>query len=119
MTCTSLPSRKKRSTRRERARLDRPNRSRSGEDLANYVAVYVGEAALDAVVVVGEPFVVDTKKVEDRRVEVVDFDRLLGGFPADLVGVSVGEAVLQPGSGQPGGKGLGVVVAAGARFVLR
>ena len=66
----------------------------------------------DAVVVVREPFVVEAEQVQDRRVEVVDVDDLFDGLVAELVGGAEAEPALHAGAGEPGGKPLGVVVAA-------
>ena len=44
----------------------------SGQDLLDHLAVHVGQAALDAVVVVGQLLVVEAEQVQDGGVEVVD-----------------------------------------------
>ena len=46
----------------------------------------VGEAALNAVVVVREPGMVDTQEVQHGGVEVGPRHRVLGDLPADVVG---------------------------------
>ena len=38
----------------------------------NHLAVYIGQAALDAVVVVGQPLVVQAEQVQHGGVEIVD-----------------------------------------------
>ena len=43
-----------------------------GHDFADHVAVDVGEAAVEAVVVPGEALVVEAEQVQDRGVEVPD-----------------------------------------------
>ena len=66
--------------------VDVPGRGFLGQDLPDHVAVDVGEPARRAVVVVGEPLVVEAEQVEDRGVEVVDVDDVLDGLVAELVG---------------------------------
>jgi len=48
------------------------------------VAMHVGQAALNTIVVIGQPRVVDAQQVQDRGVEIVYIDGLLGDLPADL-----------------------------------
>ena len=79
----------------------------------------VGEPARCAVVVIGEPFVVEAEQVEDRGVEVVDVDHVLDGLVAELVGGPEAEPMLDAGAGEPGGEALGVVVAAGGSLLKR
>src|SRR5688572_1953177 len=66
----------------------------SRDDLADHVAVHVGQAAIDAVVTHGEPGVVDAQKVHDRRVDVVDLRRMLaiGRFVTPVVAQTVRHA---------------------------
>jgi hypothetical protein len=51
----------------------------------NDFSVDVGEAAVDAVVVEGELFVVDAEEVQNGGVEVVDGDGIFGGEIASFV----------------------------------
>ena len=51
----------------------------SAQNVADDVAVDVGQTALDAVVVKGEAFVVDAQKMQDRCVHVVRGDRVFDG----------------------------------------
>src|SRR4051812_21380558 len=52
----------------------------------------VGEAVVAALVLVGQPLVVDAQEGEDRGVEVVDVDAVGGDAVAERVGRAVGEA---------------------------
>ena len=81
------------------------------EDIFYEVPVDVGEAALDAVVVEGEAFVVNAQQVEGGGVEVVGVSGVLGGFPAEFVGGPVADASLGSSARQPSGEGPCVVVA--------
>ncbi len=74
----------------------------------------VGESSFEAVVVVGEAFVVEAHEVEDGGVEVVDGDGVFFGFGAEVVGGAVGVSFFDSGSREEAGEGVGVVVAAGA-----
>ena len=55
------------------------------------MAVDVGQPALDAVVVEGQPLVIEAEQVQDRGVEVVDRRDVLDGLVAELVGRAVAE----------------------------
>ena len=46
----------------------------------------VGQAEVAAGVAVGEPLVVQAEQVQDRRLQVVDVDRVLGDVEAEVVG---------------------------------
>jgi len=47
--------------------------------------VYVRQAALDTVVVIGEAFVIQPEQMQDGRVKIVDLERILGGGLANLI----------------------------------
>ena len=59
---------------------------------------------LDAVVVEGQPLVVQAEQSQDGGVEIVDAGRVLGRLVADLVGGAVSEPLLQPCAGHPAGE---------------
>ena len=79
--------------------------------------MHVGQAALDAVVVEGQPRMVDPEQVQDGGVEVVPVGAVLDGFPADVIGRPVGHAVLQTRPRQPGREAVLVVVATNAEDI--
>ena len=79
--------------------------------------VDVGEAAFEAVVVVGEAFVVEAEEVEDGGVEIVDGSDVFFRFPAECVGGAMGVAALDAGAGEPGGEAFGVMVAPASAFL--
>ncbi len=60
-----------------------------GEDVLDDRAVHVGQAEVAALEAVGQPLVVDAQAVQDRGVQVVDVDRLLGDVVAEVVGLAV------------------------------
>ena len=45
----------------------------------------VGQPKIAALVAVGQPFVVEAQAMQNRRVEVVDVDRVLGDVVAEVV----------------------------------
>ena len=63
--------------------------------------VDVGQPVVAALEVVGQPFVVDAQEVEDRGLEVVDVDGVLGDVVAEVVGLAVGDAGLDAAAGEP------------------
>ncbi len=77
----TAPIRRRSQSARETRRSMSPLRQQFGDG----PAVDVGQAAFDAVVVVGEAFVVDPQQVEDRGVVVVDRDGVLRRLVAQLV----------------------------------
>ena len=70
--------------------------------------MHVGEAALDAVVVDGEVFVIETEEVEDGGVEVVRGDGVVS-LEANLIGGAVGHVTTS--TGKPSGEAVRIVVA--------
>ena len=55
---------------------------------------------------------VETKLVQNRRVDVGDVVPVFNGMEADLVGRSVNNATLDAAAGEPGTESLGMMVAA-------
>ncbi len=62
----------------------------------------VGEAAVDAVLAVGQAFVVDAQKMQHGGVEVVAVGFSFFRLVSPVVALSVGDSRLDAGSGQPG-----------------
>ena len=65
------------------------------------MAVHVGQAVVAALELVRQLLVVDAEQVQDRRLEVVDVDGVLGDVVAEVVGRAVGDARLDAAAGQP------------------
>ena len=86
----------------------------SGEDIADDVAVDIGETAVDACGAEGEFFVIDAHEVEDGGVEVVAPCDAFGGFAAEFVAAAVGGAGFDACAGEPCDEASAVVIAAGA-----
>ena len=77
----------------------------------------IGKAAFEAIVVIGQAFVIETEEVEDGGVEVVDGGDVFSGFVAEVVSGSVGVRGFDSGSHEPGGEAVGIVVSAGGTFL--
>lgn len=61
----------------------------SGEDRLDDVAMHVGQAALNAIVVVCQFLVIQSEQVQDGGMQVVDVDHVLDGGVAELVAGAV------------------------------
>ena len=59
----------------------------------------VGEAALNAVVVKGELFVVEAEEVEHRGVQVMEGMDVFGSLESEFVGGTMADAGLDAGTG--------------------
>ena len=57
-----------------------------GQYPANHMPVNVCEPTRCAVVIIGEPFVVEAEQVEDSGVKIVNVDHVVEGLVAELVG---------------------------------
>ena len=63
--------------------------------------MHIGQAEVSAAVAIGQAFVIETQQVQDRGVQVVDVDGVLGGHVAELIGVAVGETTFHAAAGEP------------------
>src|SRR5688500_10080749 len=79
--------------------------------------MYVGEAEVAALVAEGEPFVLETQQVKDRRIEVVHGHGILGDVVAEWVGGTESDAAFDAAAGEPEAEGVAVVIAARARLL--
>ena len=84
----------------------------SGDDLVHDFAINVGQAEVAAGVAVGELLVIESQEPKDRRVEVVDVDRLFDCRETRLVGRTVDVAALHTTAGKPHAETVVVVIAA-------
>jgi len=76
---------------------------------------HVGQADISTIVPVGQSFVVNAQKVQDRRVYVVDADTFLHSLETKGIGFPESDAPLDSTARHPHGKGMRVVVS--PRFV--
>ena len=91
-------------------RLSRP--FRLCQNVLHHVAVNVGQAVVAALEAERQPGVIDAQLVQDRRLQVVNVNRILDHVVTDLVGLAVNEAGLDAAAGEPHRVGVDVVVAA-------
>jgi len=75
--------------------------------------MHIREAAIDAVVSEDELGVVDPEEMQDRRVKVIDFRRVLAvaRLVAPLVAFPGDDAALDASARQPVGEDIGIVIA--------
>src|SRR5437870_4568445 len=88
----------------------------SSQDVGEHCPVNVGETAFDAVVVVGEAFVIQAQQMEDRGVEIVKGCHVLHRLVAKLVGGPVTEPLLYTRARQPDCESVRIVVASVGAF---
>ena len=81
------------------------------------MAVDVGQAALNAIMVEGQSLMVDTEQVQNGGVKVVPANAVFLGAMAGLIRVAVGDSGPQPCPSHPHGKSRAVVVATETNFV--
>src|SRR5262245_47588884 len=91
----------------------RPNLSAQdlGQQLLDHMAVDVGQPVVPALEPVDQAGVVKAQQVQDRGLQVVDVDLVLGHGKAQLVGLAVAAAAARAAAGQPHREAVGVVVA--------
>ena len=96
-----------------RARPAAPNLRPSGENLFDHTPVEnSSQALIEPAVEKGQPRVVQSHEMQNRRVQVVAVDFILDGFVAELVGRAVMHAALHAAAGHPDGEAVRVVVSA-------
>ena len=76
----------------------------------DYFAVYVGEAEVPTRKAIGELFVIETHKMEDGGVQVVDMNGFIDCPITEVIRCSVGQTALYASSRQPQGESVVVVV---------
>src|SRR2546425_10258175 len=79
--------------------------------------MHIGQPSFGAVVIKGEPLVVEAKQVENSRVEVVNGGDVLDGFVTKFVGGAKTECALYTCPSQPNGEALRIMVAAAGVFL--
>lgn len=84
----------------------------AGEDVVEHVAADIGEAEVASAETIGELFVVQTEKMQNGRVQVIDVHLVLDSLVAEGICASVMHAAAHAAACHPDGKSVGVVVAA-------
>src|SRR5439155_10608759 len=76
----------------------------------HYVAVDIGQPEVAALVLEGEPRVVDTQAMKDGRVQVVHMNRILGDVITKVVGLAECDTRLYAAARHPDGKAAGMMI---------
>jgi len=79
--------------------------------------VDAGQPAIQPVVIVGQPFVIEAQQMENRGIEIPNRGGIDFGPTAKLVGCAVADARLNACAHHPTSKAIGIVVAAGRSFL--
>ena len=87
----------------------------SCQHVCDDLAMHVGQAVVAALEFERELFVVDAELMQDRRVQVVDVDRIADDVVAVVVGFAVGDARPDAAAGHPDGEAARVMIAAVVR----
>jgi len=83
----------------------------------DYMAMNIGQAAMDTIVVIDQVLVIDSKEMKDRRMEVMPSDRIAGHFPADIVRLAIGEPWPQSCARHPGRKRIAIMISSWSSHV--
>ena len=78
----------------------------------------VGKPEIAALKPVGEPLVVNAKQVKDRRLEVMDVNRISDDVHAEIVSFAMSDARLYPAASQPGGEGVRMMIPSPALAII-
>ena len=71
--------------------------------------MYIGQTALNTIVVKGKVFMIDSEQVQDGGMEIIPGNRVFSYFPANVIGSPVSASRLQTTTSHPGGKTLSIV----------
>ena len=82
------------------------------------MAMHIGQAAFETIVVVAESFMIEAEEVQDGGVEIINAGDIDGSFPAEFIGLAVVfRAVLHTSSSEDAGEAAGIVIATGRAFL--
>ena len=74
----------------------------------------IGQPELAALVAEGQSLMIQSQQVRDRRVQVVDFDRVLGRVIPQVIGLPDDPATTNASTGKPVAEGVLVMVPSGS-----
>ena len=60
-----------------------------GQAVVEDLAVYIGQTALNTIVVKGKVFMIDSEQVQDGGMEIIPGNRVFSYFPANVIGSTV------------------------------
>src|ERR1041384_5398112 len=92
--------------------LREPRLDSSGKNLVDHDPGYIRQPVLPSIVQVSQFGVIQSHQVQDRRVQIMDQNRILDRLITDFVSRAVTHAAFDPAPGHPYEKSLVVVVAA-------
>ena len=81
------------------------------QNALNRIAGYISQSVVAARMAVRELLVIDAKQVQNRCLEIVDMDRILGYVEPKIVGSSVNITAFDATAGKPYAKSIGMMVA--------
>ena len=70
----------------------------------------IGQATIDAVVVIGQILVVETQEMENCRIKIIEWMNILNGLAPELVRHTVADARLDSRPCHPAGESVRIVV---------
>ena len=91
----------------------------SRNNFVDDVSVDVGQAEIPTGIVEGETFVIQAEQVKDRRVPIMNADRILDRFVTELVGRPVSRPTFDSAAGHPDGEAFVVVISTGSALSVR
>lgn len=85
----------------------------SGDQILNHMPVYIGKAAIDTVMAVGEFFMVNAQEVEDGGVYIVNLCGMISveGFIAPFIAFAAGDSSSNTATTEPVCEDKGIVIA--------
>ena len=76
--------------------------------------VHVRQAALEAVVVVAESFMIETHDVQNSGIKIIDLHWINESLRSEFITLAVAETLFHSGPCKEAGEGVGVVIATGS-----
>ena len=95
---------------------NRKAESRLRHQLLHHISSDVGQPKIPALKRICQPLVIETEQMENRRVKIIDVNRILGDVPTDFIGLPNGLTTLDSAPGRPNAKGERVMVAPSVRL---
>ena len=84
------------------------------QNLFDHFSCHVGEAEVSPVEPVGESLMIETAKMQDGGVEIVETLAFLDRLVSELVRLTHMNPALHPATGEPPREGMGIVVPSGS-----
>lgn len=74
---------------------------RSGQDLFHYIAGHIGQPEVSSLELIGEPQVIDSKAIQDSRLQVMDVHGIFDDVVGVVVGLADGQTALDAAASHP------------------